>query len=68
MGVLVPFVVVGMLAPLLLDALVSAFPSIPTLGLAACGCILVGGAALRWCMVEAAMHPLVATTVTPLFW
>ena len=58
------FVLVGLAVPLVLDAVLARPRSVcPPLAIAAAACILVGGFAMRFCVVEAGMHPLLAMTV-----
>lgn len=58
------FVLVGLAVPLVLDAVLARSRSVcPPLAIAAAACILVGGFAMRFCVVEAGMHPLLAMTV-----
>ena len=55
------FAVGGMVAPLALDAvLFRARRPLPLAALAAAGCALAGGFALRFCIVEAGAHPVLA--------
>lgn len=55
------FVLVGLVIPLVLDC---AFARIrrpcPPLALTTAACVLVGGFVLRYCVVEAGLHPLIA--------
>ncbi len=58
------FVLVGLAVPLVLDAVLARSRSAcPPLAIVAAACILVGGFAMRFCVVEAGMHPLLAMTV-----
>lgn len=58
------FVLVGLAVPLVLDAVLARSRSArPPLAIVVAACILVGGFAMRFCVVEAGMHPLLAMTV-----
>ena len=55
------FVLVGLVIPLVLDcAFAYIRRSCPPLALTTAACVLVGGFALRYCVVEAGLHPLIA--------
>lgn len=52
------FILAGLAVPLLLDiVLARASRSLPMVALAASGCVLAGGFVLRFCIVEAGLHP-----------
>ena len=50
----------GIVGAFALEGLFAARPRNRTAGLAACACVLAGGFALRWCVLEAGLHPVVA--------
>lgn len=55
------FVLAGLAVPLVLDVvLVWSRCPLPSLALAAAACVLAGGFVMRYCVVEAGMHPLLA--------
>lgn len=52
------FVVLGLVVPLALDyQLCSRRPIRPSVGVASAACVLVGGFAMRYCLVQAGVHP-----------
>lgn len=55
------FVLVGLVIPLVLDCAFARIRSpCPPLALTTVACVLVGGFVLRYCVVEAGLHPLIA--------
>lgn len=52
------FVVLGLVVPLALDCqLCSRRPIRPSVGVASAACVLVGGFVMRYCLVQAGVHP-----------
>lgn len=59
------FVLVGLAVPLVLDVLLArANRPFPGLSLVAAASVLAGGFALRWCIVQAGMHPMLVFGAT----